>query len=41
MILYYGKDISAKKPHLIAKMGIGRTFQLAYLFPDENKRQEA
>jgi branched-chain amino acid transport system ATP-binding protein len=33
-ILYDGKDISGKKPHLIAKMGIGRTFQLAYLFPD-------
>ena len=29
-----GKDISGKKPHLIAKMGIGRTFQLAYLFPE-------
>ncbi|MBI4776184.1 MAG: ABC transporter ATP-binding protein [Deltaproteobacteria bacterium] len=32
-ILFRGKDISGKKPHLVAKMGIGRTFQLAYLFP--------
>jgi branched-chain amino acid transport system ATP-binding protein len=33
-VLYRGADISGRKPHLIAKMGIGRTFQLAYLFPD-------
>ena len=33
-IIFDGKDITGKKPHLIAKMGIGRTFQLAYLFPD-------
>jgi branched-chain amino acid transport system ATP-binding protein len=33
-ILFGGKDISCKRPHLIAKMGIGRTFQLAYLFPE-------
>jgi len=33
-VLFDGKDISGKKPHLIAKMGIGRTFQLAYLFPE-------
>lgn len=33
-ILFEGKDIGGKKPHLIARMGIGRTFQLAYLFPE-------
>jgi branched-chain amino acid transport system ATP-binding protein len=33
-ITFDGKDITAKKPHLIAKMGIGRTFQLASLFAD-------
>lgn len=33
-VLFDGKDISGKKPHLIARMGIGRTFQLAYLFPE-------
>ena len=33
-IIFDGKDITGKKPHVIAKMGIGRTFQLAYLFPD-------
>jgi branched-chain amino acid transport system ATP-binding protein len=33
-IFFQGKEISDKKPHLIAKLGIGRTFQLAYLFPD-------
>jgi branched-chain amino acid transport system ATP-binding protein len=33
-IIFDGKDITAKKPHFIAKMGIGRTFQLASLFAD-------
>ena len=33
-VLFEGKNISRKKPHLIARMGIGRTFQLAYLFPE-------
>ena len=33
-VFFQGKEISDKKPHLIAKLGIGRTFQLAYLFPD-------
>jgi branched-chain amino acid transport system ATP-binding protein len=33
-VFFEGKDISGKKPHLIAKRGIGRTFQLAYLFPE-------
>ena len=32
--MFDGKDITAKKPHLIAARGIGRTFQLASLFPD-------
>jgi branched-chain amino acid transport system ATP-binding protein len=33
-ILFQGKNITNKKPHLVARMGIGRTFQLASLFPD-------
>ena len=33
-VIFDGKDITGKKPHLTAKMGIGRTFQSAYLFAD-------
>jgi len=33
-IFFEEKEISHKKPHTIARLGIGRTFQLAYLFPD-------
>ena len=33
-VLFDGHDITGKKPHCIAGTGIGRTFQLAYLFPD-------
>jgi branched-chain amino acid transport system ATP-binding protein len=33
-VIFDGKDITGWKPHLVTKMGIGRTFQLAYLFPD-------
>jgi branched-chain amino acid transport system ATP-binding protein len=33
-IIFEGRNITGKKPHLIAKMGIGRTFQSASLFPD-------
>ncbi len=33
-IIFDGKAITGMRPHLIAGMGIGRTFQLAYLFPD-------
>jgi len=33
-VLFEGREIGGKKPHLIAKWGIGRTFQFAYLFPD-------
>jgi branched-chain amino acid transport system ATP-binding protein len=33
-VLFDGHDITGKKPHLVAETGIGRTFQLAYLFPD-------
>jgi branched-chain amino acid transport system ATP-binding protein len=33
-VIFDGKDITGKKPHLTAKIGIGRTFQLAYLFAD-------
>lgn len=31
---FEGKDIVGQKPHVIAKMGIGRTFQLNPLFAD-------
>ncbi len=33
-VLFNGHDITSKKPHRVAETGIGRTFQLAYLFPD-------
>ena len=33
-VIFDGKDITSKKPHLTAKIGIGRTFQVAYLFAD-------
>ncbi len=33
-VLFEGRDITGKKPHSIARMGIGRTFQLASLFGD-------
>lgn len=33
-IFFEGRDITSKKPHVVARMGIGRTFQLASLFPD-------
>lgn len=33
-IIFDGRDITGKKPHLTAKIGIGRTFQLASLFAD-------
>jgi branched-chain amino acid transport system ATP-binding protein len=33
-IFFEGRNITSKKPHLVARMGIGRTFQLASLFPD-------
>jgi branched-chain amino acid transport system ATP-binding protein len=33
-IIFNGKDITGKKSHLIAKQGIGRTFQLNPLFAD-------
>jgi branched-chain amino acid transport system ATP-binding protein len=33
-VLFQGVDITRKKPHAVAKLGIGRTFQFAYLFPD-------
>ena len=33
-IIFDGKDITGKKPHVTAGMGIGRTFQLASLFTD-------
>jgi branched-chain amino acid transport system ATP-binding protein len=35
-IIFDGRDVTGKKPHVIAKMGIGRTFQLASLFTDFN-----
>ncbi len=33
-IVFDGTDITTKKAHATAKLGIGRTFQSAYLFPD-------
>jgi len=33
-VFFGGQDITGKKPHVVAKMGIGRTFQTASLFPD-------
>jgi branched-chain amino acid transport system ATP-binding protein len=33
-VLFEGKDITCKKPHQVAALGIGRTFQLNPLFGD-------
>jgi branched-chain amino acid transport system ATP-binding protein len=33
-VIFQGREIGGKKPHLVAAYGIGRTFQFAYLFPD-------
>ena len=33
-IRFDGEDITGKKPHLIAKLGIGRTFQIVPLFSE-------
>ncbi len=33
-VIFCGEDITMKKPHVIARLGIGRTFQLNPLFPD-------
>jgi len=33
-IVFDGKDITRKKPHQVARLGIGRTFQLNPLFAD-------
>ena len=34
LVLFDGKDITRKKPHQVAALGIGRTFQLNPLFAD-------
>ncbi len=33
-VIFNGKDITRMKPHRVAALGIGRTFQLNPLFPD-------
>lgn len=33
-VVFEGRNITGKKPHWVAKMGMGRTFQLASLFPE-------
>ena len=33
-VIYNGRDITGKKPHVTAGMGIGRTFQIASLFAE-------
>ena len=33
-VIFDGRDITGKKPHDVAALGIGRTFQLNPLFPD-------
>ncbi len=33
-IFYKGRDITGFKPHIVARLGIIRTFQLASVFPD-------
>ena len=33
-IMFDGKDITGREPHVVAKLGIGRTFQLVPIFTD-------
>jgi len=33
-VIFKSRSIEGEKPHLISALGIGRTFQFAYLFPD-------
>jgi len=38
-VLFRGRDIAGKPPHAIWKLGIGRTFQVAAIFPSMTVRE--
>jgi branched-chain amino acid transport system ATP-binding protein len=33
-VIFQGKDLTGKPPHVVARNGIGRTFQITAMFPD-------